>query len=137
MDYPDSCLRGIPNSANYVNPGGSIGSNLFYFTDAAREDAKLAVSVNWEDDGNVESFILSQQKPNGELQFGGGVARLSRQHIEHVMAITQLIGLLSYEREPLPNNNYHGNILLNSGTEIATMKQIAASLALGAQLPAD
>lgn len=129
MTFPDNCLRGIPNDS-YLNDEGSVGSHLFYFLDGDRGDGWSEQSVNWEDDDTVIEFTLSQTKADGSFQFKAGLAEVPRAEIDRLNHRPTIKGLLSYERQPLQDNPYHGSILLRANTSKPTMKLIAAGLAL-------
>jgi hypothetical protein len=130
MIYPENCIRGIPNSDFLINDG-AIGSHLFYFkTEHKRDDGLIEQSINWEDDDTVIEFTLNQKKENGERQFKAGVAIIPREEIDRLSKRPTIRDLVTYERQPLQNNPYHGNILLQANVPKPTMKNIAAYLAL-------
>lgn len=130
MSYPDNCIRGIPDDT-FLTDDGTVGSHLFYFnlcTD--RSNGWVEQSVNWEDDDTVIEFTLNQRKADGAFQFRAGAAVIPRQEIDRLNSRPTVKGLLSYERQPIQDNPYHGNILLRANTSKPTMKLIAAGLAL-------
>lgn len=134
MDYPSNCLRGIPNPS-YFNPDGTVGSHLFYFeANDHRTDGWNDLSINWEDNDSVSEFTLSQKNPDGGLQFKGGLVVLPRDELDRLNNRPLVKGLLSYERDALPDNPFHGNLLLQANTSKPTMKLIAAGLALAVSL---
>lgn len=62
MNFPDNCIRGIPNNT-FLNMDGSVGSHLFHFdVEIDRGDGWTEQSINWEDDDFVIEFTLSQKK---------------------------------------------------------------------------
>jgi hypothetical protein len=128
-DYPNNCIKGI-KSADFV-VGEKVGTHLFYFFDSpARQDGWMEQSINWEDDCGVMDFTLQQRKTDQTLQFKAGIAIIPRNEIDKIMLLPGSVDLLSYERQVLPDNPYHGNILLKEGTPNHVMVQIAGSLAL-------
>lgn len=129
MPYPDNLLRGIPNSS-YLFDDGSVGPHLFYFEDQARGDGKIEQSINWEDDTGAVATTLTQTKDNAEIQFKAGAVRIPREELDRLSRRPTISGLLSYERSPLEENIYHGNLLLPSTVPKRTMKTIAAGIAL-------
>ena len=130
MDYPDNCIKGIPNNT-FITNEGTPTANLFYFPEnPSRGDEWVEQSINWEDGDSAVEFTLNQKKDTGEIHFKGGAAILSRNELERLNNRPQIKGLLSYERKPLPNNRYHGNLLMKSGTSKQTMKLIASAIAL-------
>jgi hypothetical protein len=133
MEFPDNCIRGIPNDS-FVRDG-LIGTDLFHFKERdAREDGWAEQSVNWQDDDLAIEFSLAQRKENGELHFKAGVALVSRIELDRIRQKWVKLGVISYERQPLDGNLYHGNILLQASMiRSPLMKQIAAALALYAE----
>lgn len=131
MGYPDNCIKGIPNEKEFLIPDGSVAAHLFHFKpEPRRTDSRDEQSVNWEDDDSAVPFTLAQRKEGGERQFRGGVAILPRAEIDRINRRPTVGGILSYERQALPDNPYHGNILLRAGVPKPTMKKIAACLAV-------
>ncbi|MCL4262232.1 MAG: hypothetical protein KJ069_03420 [Anaerolineae bacterium] len=130
MSYPDNCLRGVPNGT-YLIEDGSVGAHLFHFEETySRGDGWIEQSVNWEDDGNALVITLSQHRENGELQFKAGAVRIPCAELDRLSKQPTVSGILTYERRPLENNPYHGNLLLKSDVPKPTMKKIAAGIAL-------
>lgn len=130
MAHPNNFLRGIPNDS-YLIEDGSIGAHLFHFEEAhSREDGWIEQSINWEDDDSVLGLTLNQRKEDGEIQFKAGAVRIPRDEIDRLSRQPTVNGIISYERKPLDNNPYHGNLLLRSGIPKPTMKKIAASIAI-------
>ena len=128
--YPDRCIRGIPDNS-FLTDDGSIGTHLFYFFDKHnRDDGWVEQSINWEDDDTVIEFSLQQKKVDGSLQFKAGIVLIPREEVDRLNNLPTVKGLISYERRPLEDNSYHGNILLKSSLPRPTMKKIAAGLAL-------
>ena len=128
MNYPKNSIKGIPNN-DFLIEGRTVASHLFDFKQI-RDDRTVEQSINWEDDESVVDFTLNQRKENGDLQFRAGVAILPRSEIDRLSRLPTIRGLLSYERSPLDDNPYHGNLLLQANVPKAKMKQIAANLAL-------
>ena len=128
MNFPNNSIKGIPNKEFLIDET-TVGSHLFYFMQP-RNDEKVEQSINWEDNGFVIDFTLSQEREDGNLQFNAGVAVLPRSEIDRLSKLPAIRGLLSYERSPLNDNPYHGNLLLQATVPKAIMKQIAAGLAL-------
>ena len=130
MKLPDNCIKGIPNK-DFLEDNGYPQSRLFYFEERhTRSDGLIEQSINWEDDDLAIEFSLNQKKENGERQFKAGVAIISRHEIDRLNKQPTVGGALSYERQPLPNNCYHGNILLQADIKKTRRKMIAAALAL-------
>jgi hypothetical protein len=132
MSFPDRCVKGIPNEA-FVAPEGIVGAHLFYFkVEGARDDGWIEQSINWEDNETVIEFTLNQTRETGEIQFRVGVVTVPRERIDELNARPVYRDLMSYERQPLPDNPYHGNLLLRETVSKPMMKLLAAHLAMAA-----
>lgn len=130
MSFPDNCIRGIP-SENFLVDDETVGSHLFYFKmEDARDDGWVEQSINWEDDDSVIEFTLNQRKENGVIKFRVGVVIIPREGIDRLRKFPNVREKISYERQSLENNPYHGNILLRENVPRHTMRMIAGSLAL-------
>jgi hypothetical protein len=130
MDFPEHCIRGIPNK-DFISDDGIIGSHLFHFKkEHNRQDGWCEQSINWNDDENAISFTLKQKKKDGEIQFKSGLLLLPRNEIDRLITRPAIANSLSYERDILDDNKYHGNLLLKNNVPTRLMKQIAAGLAL-------
>jgi hypothetical protein len=130
MSFPDDCIKGIP-SDEYLTVEGAVASHLFYFKAGVdRDDGWAEQSINWEDDDTVIEFTLSQTKADGDFQFKAGAAVISRGEIDRLNDRPTIRGLLSYERQPIQDNPYHGNLLLRANTSKLTGRIVAAGLAL-------
>jgi hypothetical protein len=127
MPYPDCCLKGI-DLKDAISDDGEIGSHILYFKVAERPLSWEKQSINWQDDDSAIGFTLGQTNQDGTLQFKYGVLVLSRYEIDRINNRPQISGILSYEREPLQYNDYHGNLLLAAGVSKKKMKQVAATL---------
>jgi hypothetical protein len=133
MSFPNNLIRGIPNADFLVDDGKTVGTHLFYFNKDARDDGWIEQSVNWEDDDYAVEFTLGQLKADGEIQFKAGAARIPREEIDRLRSRPVISGGLSYERQYLVGNPYHGNLLLRHNISKPTMKMIAASIALAVE----
>jgi len=129
MSYPENCLRGI-SDPGHILEDGSLSSAAFNFSETIRDDGWKELSINWDDDENCKEILLDQKKGNGELQFKAGYAILPRNELDHLSNQPMVNGILSYERLPLENNKYHGNILLRGNLPKPTIKKLQAGLAL-------
>ena len=127
MDYPKNSIKGIPNDS-YL-PAGTVGAHLFYF-EQSRDDGAVEQSINWEDDKCAIDFTLNQRKESNDLQFRAGVAIIPRSEIDRLNKRLAIRGLLSYERSPLDDNPYHGNLLLQANVPKPIVRLIAGGLAL-------
>lgn len=78
-----------------------------------RDDNYHEASVNWEDDEGALKTLLEQKKDGTEdVMFKFGYARLPLNLVR--MTLKSLIDrdYLAFERKPLEQNPYHGNILI-------------------------
>lgn len=132
MNYPDNCIKGIPNS-DFLSPDRTqVASHLFHFKlEPSIDNGWKQQSINWEDDQSAIQFTLDQRKEGSEeRQFKEGAAILPRYEIDRLNKLATINGRLKYNRQPIQSNSYHGNILLATGVTKHTMLQVAASLAL-------
>lgn len=131
MSFPDNCVRGIPNRKDFLNDDGTVRSHLFRFKEGiAGVDGWDELSINWEDDDCVIEFTLSQRKADGGFQFKGGAVVIPRPEVDRLNNRPTIKGCLSYERQPLCDNPYHGNVLLRANTSKPTRRLIEAGFAL-------
>ena len=129
MCYPDNCLRGISNQSQ-VQEDDLVANDVFYFLDDhTRADGTFEQSINWDDE-NAIPFTLSQKRQDGSLQFRGGVAVIARCDLDRLSKLPAFGEALSYDRQPLPENPYHGNLILTAGISKARRKAIAVTLAM-------
>jgi len=110
MEYSENVLRGIRRD-DWVQDG-LVTTAAFQFDTAHLKDRWMIQSICWEDDDSVCS-IMFQQKKNDEIHFEAGIARLPRASIDYINRLYSLKGMVSYEREPLEDNPYHGNLMLS------------------------
>ena len=127
-DLPNSCLRGL-RKANWVDDRLLIATEAFIpdrRTAAIRQDGGKETSVNWEDDSQVEGFTLAD-KSNAQY----GAARISTAHIIRTSnTVVAIATPLSCERQRLPKNQYHGNIVYSVDVNARMEKMLAAALGL-------
>lgn len=129
MSYPENCIRGIPNQS-YISEG-LIGAHLFHFNSKhVRGDGWCEQSINWKDNDGVIDFTLLKKKDDEEFQFKAGLAIIPKDELDLLIRRPLISGALSYERQPVENNPYHGNLLLRAHSPKPLMRLIAAGLAL-------
>lgn len=129
MTLPDKCIRGIPNS-NCLEVEGSHVANVCLFefrSNPNRVDSWNEVSISWMDNEHVIEFTLKQKNDQEELRFKVGVAILPLVELKKLR--NRHPEFFHYERQPLPSNNYHGNLLLNHDTNKTRRNLIRAGLA--------
>lgn len=127
--YPKEFLRGI-SSKDFLD-NGHVLYTAFQFDDTGRQDGNREASINWLDDDGAISLALDQRKDNGKYQFPGGVARIDLEFAKMILHNFSQEGF-SYERAPLDNNIYHGNLLLSNSLSKQTRQMLMNGLALAA-----
>lgn len=128
--YPKEFIRGISNK-DFIDDHGHVLCSAFQFDDTGRNDGNQEASINWLDDSGAITTALSQKKENGKIQFPGGVARINLGTVKLFLHYYYQAGF-SYERAPLENNKYHGNLLLEKSLSKQTRQMLMAGLALAA-----
>lgn len=91
-------------------------------TASIRADQGLETSINWEDDLSALSLTLSQ--------YEYGAVRLHRTVLNEIGNLSLYRGSLYYERRPLDNNPYHGNIVFAHSLGKLAQRAIAMHLAV-------
>ena len=126
MEYPKLYLRGIsrddsqffnppiPNTTFRI-PTANIFSGGFDSNDERQDDFE-ELSINWiDDDGAFEVAFNQKNSKSGECQFKAGVGVYDFGTLKEIVSSQYFKEVLDYERAPIPNNKYHGNILLHKG----------------------
>lgn len=136
-DFPLAFIRGIPKLDNINKERNTVMAALFIpnsKTSQTRSDQGQEISINWEDDGTVLSFTLTMPKENNltSLAFPHGAVRLLTEVLDEVNNKPATANTLTYERNTLENNPYHGNIVFKSGLPGHTISMIASVLAYSA-----
>jgi hypothetical protein len=126
MPFPEYCLKGI-KAKDCISEEGEILAPLLYF-DKDVTSGSWRQSVNWQDDDLAIDFTLAQKRSDETLLFKYGLVSLSRSDIDRIKGRPYVNGALSYDREPLPSNPYHGNLVLEDRVSKLRMKTIAAIL---------
>jgi hypothetical protein len=93
----------------------NIAVGAFQFSDYTqyRIDEYHEASINWEDDPQAVTLLLEQKKEGTEeLMFKFGYARLPLNLVRMTLKSMITHKYLDFERKPLKNNPYHGNILI-------------------------
>lgn len=91
----------------------AIGAFIFHDHTAERNDSYHEASINWEDDEGAVTTLLSQKKDDSEeLMFKYGYARLPLNLVKMTLKSLIIKDYLNFERKPLDNNPYHGNLLI-------------------------
>ena len=128
MEYSDNLLRGL--SAEEWVRDGLVTAAAFQikFEKPFIKGECAAQSICWEDDTYVIDMML-QQKKDDNFQFKEGIAKLSRGSVDNISRLQSFRGILSYERDPLPDNKYHGNLLVRHESSKTQRKLLPAVMA--------
>ena len=134
-DFPDNCIRGIQKLKNVYQDTNTVSAQLFIPDERTiknRSDGGQETSINWEDDETVLDFTLNQKDENDQnrLLFPNGAVKLPRSEMDKLIADANISNAISYERNPLANNVYHGNIVFRDGLSKPMITMIANVLAL-------
>jgi hypothetical protein len=128
MEYPATFLRGITDP-NYITPGG-VSAAAFPFSVERTKGEWFAESINWEDNSCAIIELMSRLNKKGQIQFKAGIVRGPKECLEIIQNQEKNIrAILSYEREELSDNPFHGNLLLHKKTDKQQLKNIAGMLA--------
>jgi hypothetical protein len=129
--YPRRCIRGI-RSKDHFHEDGILGAAAFQFEhNPQRQDSFMEASVNWEDDPSVIDFTMNRKKGNtDEFEFKAGVAVVSLERLRAGLRQFVESGALAYERNSLPDNRYHGNLLVKDSMAKPTIRLVMAGMAL-------
>ena len=130
--YPNSFYRGI--TEQYYKNGYLLPESFHIDKETGRRDGYDEISITWNDEANSFVVIASQlNERTGILQFPAGIAEIQKDEFEDRMRPHLIIKNISYERAPLENNKYHGNILLRADLDKTMRTMIKSQLALLAQ----
>lgn len=127
-NYPDVFYRGI-SSKDYVIDG-RVTAEAFRFSEEDRGDGYKDLSINWNDDENSLRTALEQRKSNGKIQFASGVASLNMKTVKIYLSPYFDKNQFSYERQSIPGNIYHGNLLITSDLAKGLRSLVSSGLAL-------
>lgn len=131
-NYPSSLYRGI--SEQYYKDGYLLPETFHIDTETGRSDGYTEISITWNDEPEAFNVIASQvNERTGLIQFTAGIAEIQKKEFEDRMQPHLIVKNMSYERAPLDNNKYHGNILLKDSLDKTMRTMIKSQLALLAQ----
>lgn len=130
MEFSDKMIRGI-SSPQYIDAEGRASAELFQFESNNRNDGFTEASINWYDEEHALAHLLNQRKKGGDdFQFRVGAAIIAKVWIDDLMNKPMAKELISYERKPEDDNQYHGNLLRKDNLEKSIRTVIAASMAM-------
>jgi len=124
---PESFYRGISNK-DFIRDGHVLPS-AFQFDKPIRDDGFQELSINWNDGPEALEILLTQKKENGKLQFVGGVAYLELGSVKSALKNFMIKKHFDYERRELPENEFHGNLLVAANLDKNLRALISAVLA--------
>ncbi len=119
--FPETLLRGIPKKDKaYFDNEGNPTVTVFRPSEDQLKNPDLSgftdISINWEDNSEVEKFTLETLSSSGDgtFHFKGGTVRLSLDKLEIIKNDVNWAGKIDYRRDdpPLTDNIYHGDLLL-------------------------
>ena len=133
-NYPNNLLRGI-SSLEFISKNNIVLAGAFQFSKNVRDDLFRELSIIWMDnEAKAFEIAFNQRKSDNKIQFCGGVAILELDQIKHLLKKFIDSKQFCYERRPLDNNEYHGNLLLSNQIEKQEEKLICNGLALISKL---
>ncbi len=109
--YPESFYRGItaPNMIN-LEYKRVLGDVFRFDGNHKNENGFDEISINWNDDVNSLKN-LKEQKKDEVIKYVNGIVKVPTKKIKEMR--NRYNGDFEYERRPIEDNEYHGNILLN------------------------
>ena len=130
---PEYFYRGF-SSKECFTPFGYIAPGAFMFqpsTNPPRNDSYNEASINWDDDeGSLIALKTQINSRTGEPQFKFGYVRIPMSAMLPLVRTHIQNGHFSYERAPLSENHYHGNLLAHSDLKGQDYKLLQDGLAL-------
>lgn len=128
---PNRFFRGLSSEKDFT-PEGYITPSAFEFHDHTndRDDNYWEASINWDDDEKALSTLMEQRsEKTNKLMFDKYVYLLLSQVRSDLSAPIEE-KYFKYERRPLPNNIYHGNLLALGSLDKKTKNLFKSSLAM-------
>lgn len=130
-EFPKTFLRGLKGKT-VITEEGYVQSEAFSFdTNKDRtKDNMLEMSINWEDCNEAVDLLLCQKKEDGVTEkFDVGFCRFLTEKLEEWFGLHKENKDFDYERYPLENNPYHGNLLLSPTVKTSIRRNITYTLA--------
>jgi len=138
MEYPGQCIRGIPNEDCLYEDSLLEGNPIARLTlypfpkEHCKDNGWIPESINWMFDVKAIDFTLEQKNEDGELQFKVGVAILSLIELRRIKRKHR--SFFSYDKDPIENNPYHGNLLLKADIKKERKRMICDVLAHSSEI---
>lgn len=126
-DYPDYAFRGLTESGSIDLKFKRVLAEAFNFNGNHKNDNGYdELSINWDDDFNSLEYLKVQRKENADvLKYKIGIVRLPTNKLKEMK--NKYKGYFLYERKPIENNSYHGNLLLDIDRISKRMKRLISS----------
>ncbi len=140
MEFAKRCLRGIPSPDQAK--GERLSSDLFMFSGEKanmNEVGSSLQSINWDDHPDAIQQLRSQKITKNavcQCRFKGGVAAIPTADLELIAKDRILEGHFGCDRQPLPDNPFHGNLVLEQfgSKKGSVIKYLADFLAVHASV---
>lgn len=98
--------------------------------DTSRNDNYAEASINWNDDIFSLRILCNQRsEKKQDIQFKYGYSEMNLGEVLLAMKPFSQKGYFSFERNPLRNNPYHGNLLIDNSISNMTKRIIRDNLA--------
>ena len=131
-NYPSSFYRGI--TGQYYKDGYLLPEAFKIDKETGRKDGYMEISITWNDEDESFQVIASQiNERTGNIQFTVGISEIIKKEFDDRMQPQLVLKNLSYERAPMADNKYHGNILIKGDLDKTMRTMIKSQLALLAQ----
>lgn len=128
---PESFFRGFSHKGCFT-PEGYITSEGFKFELAkgvVRNDSFEEASINWNDDVFALKILCGQKsEKKQDLQFKYGYSELKISDVR--LQLSPFLQYFDFERKPLRNNPYHGNLLMSKDLSGQTKRMMRDALAI-------
>lgn len=129
--FPEVAYRGLKSENELEEDKITIGLNaLNDFRQSQRNTDKLELSINWDGEGSLNCLrkIESDNFP-GEKLFKIGYFKIKRSKLDALKGAFhgRAVGF-DYEKAPLENNIFHGNLLLNKNVNKGHKRTVLSAL---------
>ena len=121
--------RGLSKEKNFT-PEGYVRASAFEFNDHTKErnDNNWESSINWDDDSESLTTLLAQRSDKTNQLMFDSYSYILLSQLKSNLAFPLQEGHLAYERKPLSNNIYHGNLLSPATVDKKTKELIKVIL---------
>ncbi len=128
---PNRFYRGLSSEVDFT-PEGYIAASAFEFKDHTNErnDGFWETSINWDDDNESVTTLMAQRNSKSNKLMFDRYSYIKKSQLKNSLALPLREGHFKYERRPLPNNQYHGNLLAQGDLDKKTKGLIKSTLAM-------